>query len=439
MRDFKPLNLIPWQKEVEKALHAGARRVFIKAGRKSGKSEYAKFRMVKNALNPAVTSSQVNPYITRSRIQAKNIMWDRIKKYVTKDMVEGRFKEVELVFTMAATGIPIKFFGAEDEDSMRGLEFGDYVLDEADYLKRRIFHEVIEPNTAATRPTGIFISSPAGGWFTKMWKDARDGRLGRDCAAFHKTIYDNPFINRSYIDEIKRHCSTEVWEQEYMANENAYCGLQYAEFENSHIVPHREPKGNRLARFLDWGWDHPSHVLWAEIYHNPETMRWNVYVYRELSMTGKCVQDLSTAILAGDDRQYIFSVIDIAARRHEMGTGATIIGEFRRCGVPCLTPGAKDGLRVNALKMMLKNGDIQISESCPTLIRQLKEVEWNGTNRQEDDAADALKYGASMVYNRDFATIEPGSSDIQEEKIDPCGLLANRNDDSMIWDLVSGY
>jgi hypothetical protein len=136
LTEFKPLDLTPWQKEVEKAIHKGAKRILIKAGRKSGKSEYAKFRMVKNALNPPITSAQMNPYITRSRIQAKNIMWDRIKKYVTKDMVEGRFKEVELQFTMKATGIPIKFFGAEDEDNMRGLDFGDYVIDEADFVKR---------------------------------------------------------------------------------------------------------------------------------------------------------------------------------------------------------------------------------------------------------------------------------------------------------------
>lgn len=436
--EFKPLDLIPWQIEVEKAIHQGAKRIFIKAGRKSGKTEYAKFRMVKNALNPAITDAQVNPYITRSRVQAKNIMWDRMKKYITKDMVEGRFKEVELCFTMKATGIPIKFFGAEDEDNMRGVEFGDSVIDEADYIKRRVFHEIIEPNTAATRPSIIFISTPCGNWFTKMWKDARDGRIGRECVAIHKTIYDNPYISRAYIEEIKKNVTSEVWEQEYMANENAYSGLMYPEFENQHIVKHREPKGERFARFMDWGMDHPTHVLWAEIFNDDG--RWKIYVYREFT-SKKNVEEVATSIKAIEDKNYLFTIIDSSAKRTEMGTGVSIISLFHKFGVPCQVPTippVKDHLRINALKMMLKNNDIFISENCPTLIRQLKEVEWNGTNRQEDDAADALKYGASMVYGRDFSDMNT-NFEVPEEKIDPHGLLAPRDGNSFVWEEVIGF
>jgi hypothetical protein len=274
-----------------------------------------------------------------------------------------------------------------------------------------------------------------------MWKEARDGKLGRDAVAFHRTIYDNPHISRAYIEEIKKNCTAEVWEQEYMANENAYSGLMYPEFENEHIVKHREPKGPRFARFMDWGMDHPTHILWAEIFHNAEKGRWCLYVFRELQLVNKCAEDVTKAILSGDDRPYVFTVIDSAAKRTEMGTGTSILTEFRRCGLSCIVPtlpGNKDALRVNSLKMMLKNGDVLISENCPILIRQLKEVEWNGTHRQEDDAADALKYGASMVYNRDFTEVKP-DFEVAESKIDPHGLLANREpEDSFLWDVVNG-
>ena len=36
-------------------------------------------------------------------------------------------------------------------------------------------------------------------------------------AAFHYTIYDNPYLDRVYIDQERANCSDDVWRQQYLA------------------------------------------------------------------------------------------------------------------------------------------------------------------------------------------------------------------------------
>jgi hypothetical protein len=108
-------------------------------------------------------------------------------------------------------------------------------------------------------------------------------------------------------------------------------------------------------------------------------------------------------------------VIDSSAKRTEMATGQPIYHEFLRYDLPCKIPPFRDDYRVNALKIMLRQGDIKVSEHCPTLIQQLREVEWG--QKINDDCADALKYGASMVYRKDFFNVSDYMDGMTKEKI----------------------
>lgn len=437
-RGFNQVTLTPWQEQVERAYNEGAKYVLIKAGRKAGKSVLSRYRLVRASMKPPTIPDQTNCYIAPERAQAKKIMWRPLKRYVwdngkVKDLLVKKPNETELWMDFKS-GVRLGLEGAENEDTIRGWNIGESVIDEADSIKSPHFYsEVVEPNFLLTDPNVLFISTPKNRWFTKLWRQAKDGRLGRKWAAFHFTSYDNPYISRAYLDEIKARVPSHIWEQEYMANEYAFSGLQYPEFEGKHIVKPRNVTGPKFLRFIDWGWDHPSVCLWAEVFFNSETKRWNLYVFREFSVRGKDIEEISTAVRAGDTRVYLANVVDKSAKRTEMGTGTPIMHQFAQHGLPCVTPPHKKDYHINSLKMMLKHGDIQISEECRTLIRQLEEVEW-GT-KEGDDAVDALEYGAAWCFGKDFDNISAPDEKRQDEPyIAPGGLLDQNN---ASWDVVN--
>lgn len=409
--------LLEWQQKVERALVEGATHIYIKAGRKSGKTEYQLYRHRQWAKEPVLVAEQINWYIAPYRVQGKNIFWRRAKNGLGRENYGGKPKETDLAIDMKG-GARFQIFGADHEDAVRGLSFGPGTFDEADVDTREgVYEEVIEPNLAMTKAPSILSSTPKNRWFTKRWREAKDGLLGRNHVAFHATIYDNPHIGRDFIEKIRRVTPKEIWEQEYMANENAFSGLMFHEFNNYHIVSHKTPKmEGKFARSIDWGFDHPSHVLWAEIFKN-EQGRTALYVYQEFSMRGKSVQELAKPILSEDTRGFVLSLIDSSAQRREMGTGTSIISEFRRNGIYCRLALRNEQVNINAVKVMLKNGDLHVSEKCPILIKQLRNVEWGQTTGE--DATDALKYLCGMVYGRDWDNV-----DAPEEKIDPNGILA---------------
>lgn len=436
-------SLLPWQAKVRKAVADGASVVLVMAGRKSGKTELILRSMKEEGEVEPLKSDQINPYIAPYRTQAKNIYWRRLKNSFDHSLLEKSPKETELAMDLKS-GLRIQLLGADKEDNLRGLTFGPTKLDEADDMRPGFFGEVCEPNLAPTQAPVMIFGTPKGGWFTKLWKSTRDGMMPRSHAAFHFTIYDNPTISRSWIEKKRISVSREVWEQEYLAKEGAYAGLQYAEFGNENITPHREPKNQgKFGRSIDWGYDHPTGCLWAEIFLNPKTGRWGLYFYREMLMRGKSVAELARPILAADARPLVLSVLDSSAKRTEMGTGRSIANEFRSCGVSFRLSMRNDAYNVNATKQMLRSGDILVSLDCPQLISQLRSVEWG--QAKDDELTDCVKYIAGYVYGRDFANIETVVQDVPiilpgdpsakwPDGIDPTGILAAPGrEDAMEW------
>ena len=435
--------LLKWQETVKRAQKHGARFILLKAGRKTGKTEFMRHDIWEHAQKPPLVDGQINAYIAPTRTQAKAILWRRLKAHIPREVIVHRPRESDLSFDLT-NGLRLQLWGAEHEDAIRGLTFGRAHLDEADFMRGGFFDEIVGPNLSVTQGGGVMSSTPNGKWFTKLWRGVKDGRMGRNWVAFHFTIYDNPFISRREIEDIKSKVSNDIWEREYMANENAMSGLQYSEFDNkAHVVEHREPqRDSMIVRSLDWGWDHPSHCLWAELYFDKELGKWGIYIFREYAAYGKNVHELTLPILGVDSfRNYIFNIIDESARRTEMGTGQSILREFGKAGLVCRTPFGVDDYRINAAKMLLRQGLVKISANCRTLIKQLQDVEWGQT--YGDDAADAFKYLCSWVYDRDFAHILADSGyGMREsrEPIDPTGLLAPRHSwaaepDHISWEL----
>lgn len=81
--------LLRWQEKVEKARLNGATHIWIKAGRKTGKTEYIRHVLQETSKTPARVSDQINAYIAPARNQAKNILWRRLKA-MNRELIDGR-------------------------------------------------------------------------------------------------------------------------------------------------------------------------------------------------------------------------------------------------------------------------------------------------------------------------------------------------------------
>src|SRR5687767_11416577 len=91
-----PFKLSRWQEQVERAVKKGATHVYIKAGRKSGKTEYLRYRMLEWGRDKPLVDGQVNAYVAPTRGDAKNILWRRLKMTLDRSEIEGRPREIEM-------------------------------------------------------------------------------------------------------------------------------------------------------------------------------------------------------------------------------------------------------------------------------------------------------------------------------------------------------
>lgn len=172
--DFKLLN---WQEKVEKARLKGATHIWIKAGRKTGKTEYIRHVLQETCKTPARVPDQINAYIAPARNQAKNILWRRLKA-MNRELIDGRPRETELAIDYR-NGVRLQLFGADNEDGVRGLTFGPSILDEADYMRVGFYEEVVEPNGSA-KSSDLDIAMPLIVDFYIKVKDEYDAAIAAE-------------------------------------------------------------------------------------------------------------------------------------------------------------------------------------------------------------------------------------------------------------------
>ncbi len=104
---------------------------------------------------------------------------------------------------------------AEAPESIAGDGPRGIVGDEFTYWDEEVWTRFVQPSLADHNAWCHLIGRPNGSnWGYDLWQAAagRPGWLQR-----HYTIYDNPLLDRAFIDGLKANTPTPIWEQEYMA------------------------------------------------------------------------------------------------------------------------------------------------------------------------------------------------------------------------------
>lgn len=194
----------------QRILDSKARYRVVMAGRRFGKSELSQIEIIVNALQGKSVA-----YITPTYSLAK-VFFDQLAKALP---FESNRSELSIKFPNEGS---VHFFTGERLDNLRGRKFHLVVIDEASFIPdlENGWLNSIRPTLTDYKGRALFISTPRGkNFFYSLF--LKNGET--DWEAFKFTTYDNPYIDKTEIDDARTQLPEVVFEQEYMANpsENA--------------------------------------------------------------------------------------------------------------------------------------------------------------------------------------------------------------------------
>ena len=152
MSDLK-IKLLPWQQEV---WTDDSRFKVIAAGRRTGKSRLAAWRLIVSALE--ADKGHVW-YIAPTQQQARDIMWQQLLELGNPVIASSHVNNMQLTLI---NGSVISLKGADRPETMRGVALKFVVLDEYADIKPTVFEQILRPALADLKGQCVFIGTPKG-------------------------------------------------------------------------------------------------------------------------------------------------------------------------------------------------------------------------------------------------------------------------------------
>lgn len=234
---WTPLRYHPVQQAYWASLH---RFNTVPAGRRSGKTELAKRKLVKRAL--AGTEFDPPRFFAGAptRDQAKRIFWDDLKVLVLHHLLRGRPSEVDLMIRLI-NGAQIWVVGLDRPERIEGSPWDGGVLDEYGNMRASAWPEHIRPALSDRGGWCDFTGVPEGrNHYYDLDRAARAQMIaplepGSDWASFHWISAD--ILPAREITAARRDLDDLTYSQEYEASFVSFEGQTYYPFaERSHCA-----------------------------------------------------------------------------------------------------------------------------------------------------------------------------------------------------------
>lgn len=214
--------LTPIQSEIFSSNHRF--KIWV-AGRGSGKSYYSAVQLIFWAYK----KRGVYYYVTTTRQKAKEIMWSLIKNMVHADRVL-KINESELVIYLK-NGSLIGLKGAQSDTVLRGLTVDGLVIDEAAFIKEKIWTEDMRPSLSRIGHIGkcVFISTPMGlNWFYDLHLSAQSKSKWK---SWQTTTAQGGRVSLDEVEQAKSEMTDRQFRQEYEASFETIGGRVYYAFD----------------------------------------------------------------------------------------------------------------------------------------------------------------------------------------------------------------
>ena len=205
------VQLLPWQQEI---FADPTRFKVIAAGRRCGKSRYAAWRLVLEALQTTKADSHVF-YVAETQAQARDVMWNTLMDIARPVIDSYHINNLQIRLKNGAT---ISLKGSDRPDTMRGVSLRFVVLDEYGTMKPGVWEEVLRPALADQKGQAVFIGTPQGR--NHFWELYKYAELSGDpeWKSWHLTSYDNPLLDPAEISTAKRSMGSFAFRQEFEAS-----------------------------------------------------------------------------------------------------------------------------------------------------------------------------------------------------------------------------
>lgn len=241
--------VLPSPHPAQRAIEASRARFHIyRAGRRFGKDIEMQRRIIHKALK---SKQPVAWFAPTYRMMVEN--WRQLRHILSPVAVRASDSEhrIDLV-----TGNALEMWSLDNQDAARGRKYGFVVINEAAMVKDLLsaWDMVIRPTLADYKGGADFGSTPRGlNGFYELWQRAEGNG---DWARFHYTTYDNPYIDRGEIGELKASLPDRVFRQEIMADfledGSFFQGISEAAIIEQRDTPEQH-KGHTLFMAADWG------------------------------------------------------------------------------------------------------------------------------------------------------------------------------------------
>lgn len=372
----------------------------VLAGRRWGKTQVGVYRI----LYAATQNVGLYWWVGLSwRSASMKRAWRLLKFYARKiwkslgQSTDGKIRESVNEIDLP-NGSSIWMRSAEREDSLAGEAIRGVIVDEFTLMSETVWSEYLEATLLDYNGWAMFIGVPKGNnWAAQLWRNAAGRRGWRQ----HRyTTYDNPFMPRERIDDIKLNVTERLFSQEYLAEVLEDGG---AVFRNVSACIATPPKPNEVTSVVigvDWGKSNDYTVLVAM---DEKTRRViEIDRFNQISWT------LQRGRLEQMAQRYNTRLILAESN----SIGAPNIEELQKAGLPVQgfqTTSASKGQLVDSLALAFEQQSIGIPND-PVLIGELQAYEMerlpSGTWRYSapdgghDDCviALALAYRAATVY-----------------------------------------
>ena len=383
-----------------------ARFKVIVAGRRWGKTQFARTDMIREAAQPR----RLIWYVAPTYSMAKTIMWPELLDAIPRAWVR-KTNETELYILLKnRTRIVLK--GADKYDSLRGVGLDYVVLDEFQDMNPDTWVKAIRPTLATTAGKATFIGTPKSfNYLHTLYQFGQNPKLvvaGRWESWQFKSI-DSPFVPAFEIEQARQDMDERSFKQEFEASFETMGGRVYYPFDRKiHVGQYKFKKELPLWVGQDFNRDPMSAVVMQ-----PQKKSGELWVIDEIvlpnSSTVEAVSELERRHWRHKSVTAVFP--DPAGAYTQHARGETDLDIFRESGYRRIYhrkkhPPVAD--RVNCVNRMLRAADgsvhLKIDSGCVHLIDSLEQTIYKEGCREVDKtmgkehSADALGYAIEFKY-----------------------------------------
>lgn len=368
----------------------------VNCGRQWGKTTLAIWEMIGVAVSGP--NKEVSYYATTFD-QARDIAWNQLKQ-LAKPVIIGEPNNTLLELYVRTKGggqSRIRLRSWEAVEKARGTQNDFIVLDEVSKMKnfKEGWQAVLIATLAFRRGSALFISTPYGyNSFHDLFQMGQptNNTYSPDYKSWTFTSFDNPHLDREYLNGVKRDSTEDYFAQEYLAEFRRFTGLIYKEFDITRHVHYFDTFKDQPGDYYfgqDFGVRGFNAAVPIRVDHEGEF--WILDNFKKEGQTAAdSANEIKTMLELYAPLEKYVGYADPAGWASNLGSIVTgkvsnaamkpmqwaIADEFLDAGLPITPANNKVTPGITFIRQLFKMDKLHIHPRCTQLIDELMQYQW---------------------------------------------------------------